>query len=176
MEPADVKPECDACGATEGIHNSGHFGWLCDDVEACILRSRWAPGRDIPEQAQVVVFVPPYHKEVLSGEAAEAAKELMRHTIRADLARTCRLCGLGGDLARSEYGWVHEACLLEDDSETDYEALGYRETGLWETRKEEAIELVADIWARGPVWSILEEMAVVVGDNQKDIRTDSDSS
>lgn len=42
---------------------------------------------------------------------------------------TCRLCGLAGSLERSQHGWVHEACLLADNSEpTDYEALGYPET------------------------------------------------
>ena len=43
----------------------------------------------------------------------------------------------------------------------DYEALGYAETELWETADEETLELVVDLWAAGPVWSILEEMVVV---------------
>lgn len=51
MEPADVPPQCEACGATEGIHHS-HFGWLCDDVRACMDRvggPAWTYPKDIPE-------------------------------------------------------------------------------------------------------------------------------
>lgn len=44
----------------------------------------------------------------------------------------------------------------------DYASLGYAETEYWETLGDATIELIASIWAAGPVWSILEEIAVAV--------------
>lgn len=63
----------------------------------------------------------------------------------------CRLCGLGGDLERSPYGWVHAACLMADDSETDYEALGYPETDVAEFTTNDHVAARMCFWVG--VWS-----------------------
>lgn len=52
-------------------------------------------GSDIPEENQVVM-VTPHHKEVLTGEALEAAKELFRYTKPAEFpiqGDVCTSCG-----------------------------------------------------------------------------------
>ncbi len=78
-------------------------------------------------------------------------------------------CPLHGEF--SDHGTLRRPI----EPETDYEALGYPETEQWETSGDANQQLVADIWARGPVWSILVELAVVAGAPEKDIRTDTDN-
>lgn len=187
MEPTDKRPACEACGATEGIHYSTHFGWLCDDVRACpgsswtfasgakltfarqppedaVYRSAydtkpWEPGADIPEgptgrapvdddwrRAHAIVAARVLSSYQHEGPDSEDGPDFEGWAERSGVAKqwiaTCRLCGLGGDLARSQYGWVHETCLTADDSETDYEALGYPETACGNARLDEVAWLV----------------------------------
>ncbi len=111
---------CEVCGEYEGALLSVGATWICADVEACRQRTRPAPKLDSLNQS-------------LMKAAYKTADQFLEAAIIGPTREhTCRLCGLTGDLARSQYGWVHEACLMADDSESDYEALGYPETDVTE--------------------------------------------
>jgi len=130
VEPADQKPACAACGATEGIHASHHAGWLCDDVIACFDRAGArqltvfdetaqtraklgsAAAEDIPEKNKVF-FVTPYHREEITDPETLAAFERLKAGSRPatfedlDGIHGTGRCTCGGE---GRCAWCQEIC------------------------------------------------------------------
>lgn len=92
-------------------------------------------------------------------------------SLRSFPAPRCRFCGLPDNLERSNYGWVHEACLTADDSAPpDYEALGYPETSYGINREVDAIAAVTVL----PISSWLRSFMEPDENYRKDILGDTD--
>ncbi len=120
---------CEVCGEFESALLSVGATWICADIEACRQRTQVKDAKE--------ALNPPGRLDSLNQSLMKAAYKTADQFLEAAIIgptreHTCRLCGLTGDLARSQYGWVHDACLMADDSETDYEALGYPETDVTE--------------------------------------------
>jgi hypothetical protein len=143
-------------------------------------------GRGGDGVVHVTVIGPHYQEEEIGPEAMAAFEKLAAgaRRVMGELRQddpmfgrpayirepTCRLCGLPGDLERSQYGWVHEACLTADDTGTDYEALGYPETKVLETNIEHPFWLAAHVGNLSGEWA-----ASMVRIFEKDIRAATDN-
>lgn len=103
MEPADQKPACAACGATEGIHASP--AQTRPQVGS-------AAAEDIPEKNKVF-FVTPYHREEITDPETLAAFERLKAGSRPatfedlDGIHGTGRCTCGGE---GRCAWCQEIC------------------------------------------------------------------
>lgn len=167
MKPADAEPVCEACGASEGLRHT-HFGWLCNDVRACMERvggPAWVAGDDLPEVnvKKVIVIGPHNREEITDPEAVKAFEGLMRSARAVDLTALDPLhptgrCTCGGDGACEwclshcihcgSYAWPFDEADMED-----YEALGYKETVVTEAHLDNPFSLAVIIGRYSGMWA-----------------------